>query len=223
MKKSNTNTETQSSKLTDEDLAVSKSIAETFVQGGRTMKEGYMQFLGLLQYDEEMLLADNAKYFQPERFRYDLVMKQYQVDFYEALVKDFLSEGHVEPEAKKKAMTRVNNTKSAMIKWFKENLPVDFYKPSETPEGTKIDKSGWTAQQLFDDKIKEAREEQTDQVSDVISDIREIAKQWKANTEATARGNKELVYKPANTFMTSLFAKVEKHKETLNKAIKKNG
>lgn len=205
--------EPKSAQLTASDKSEIKSVAGAMAGTYTVLKDAYLVILALLGFDEKKLLADGANHFQPEKFRYNNVMAEWEAQLFDALVKLFTSGGMTKVNAEKKATIKVKNDKAAMMVWFRDesNTGFSFFRPNEKIGGDDVDEKKLTPKEAKEKALKEETQALNEAVKVLIQQFREIKNQVIKNNQARANGNSELVVKDADSTFTKIANLIRKY------------
>ena len=205
--------EPKSAQLTDSDKTEIKSVASAMAGTYTVLKDAYLVILALLGFDEKKLLADGANHFQPEKFRYNNVMAEWEAQLFDALVKVFISGGMTKDNAKEKATNKVKNDKASMMVWFRDesNTGFSFFKPNEKIGDDNADEKKLTPKQAKEKALKEETIALNESVKVLIKQFREIKNQVIKNNQARANGNSESIVKDADSTFTRIVNLIRKY------------
>ena len=204
--------EPKSAQLTASDKTEIKSVASAMAGTYTVLKDAYLVILALLGFDEKKLLGDKANHFQPEKFRYNNVMAEWEAQYYDAFLKVFTNGGETKANAEKKAATKVKNDKAAMMVWFRDesNTGFSFFKPNEQIGGN-ADEKKLTPKEAKEKALKEETIALNEAVKVIIQQFREIKNQVIKNNQARANGNSELIVKDADSTFTKIVNLIRKY------------
>ena len=205
--------EPKSAQLTASDKTEIKSVANAMAGTYTVLKDAYLVILALLGFDEKKLLADKANHFQPEKFRFNNVMAEWEAQLFDALVKLFTSGGMTKKNAEEKAANKVKNDKAAMMVWFRDesNTGFSFFKPNEKIGGDGSEQKELTPKQVKEKALKEETIALNEAVKVLIQQFREIKNQVIKNNQARANGNSELIVKDADSTYTKIANLIRKY------------
>ena len=205
--------EPKSAQLTASDKTEIKSVANAMAGTYTVLKDAYLVILALLGFDEKKLLADGANHFQPEKFRFNNVMAEWEAQLFDALVKVFISGGMTKDNAKNKATNKVKNDKATMMAWFRDesNTGFSFFRPTEKIGGDDVDEKKLTPKEAKEKALKEETQALNESVKVLIQQFREIKNQVIKNNQARANGNSELIVKDADSTFTKIANLIRKY------------
>lgn len=205
--------EPKSAQLTASDKTEIKSVASAMAGTYTVLKDAYLVILALLGFDEKKLLADKANHFQPEKFRFNNVMAEWEAQYYDAFLKVFMKGGETKANAEKKATTKVKNDKAAMMVWFRDesNTGFSFFKPNEQIDGDGSEQKELTPKQVKEKALKEETIALNEAFKVLIQQFREIKNQVIKNNQARANGNSELIVKDADSVLTKTTNLIRKY------------
>jgi len=205
--------EPKSAQLTASDKTEIKSVASAMAGTYTVLKDAYLVILALLGFDEKKLLGDKANHFQPEKFRYNNVMAEWEAQYFDAFLKVFMDGGETKANAEKKATTKVKNDKASMMVWFRDesNTGFSFFKPNEQIGGDDVDEKKLTPKQAKEKALKEETTVLNEAIKVLIQQFREIKNQVIKNNQARANGNSELIVKDADSTFTRIANLIRKY------------
>jgi len=204
--------EPKSAQLTASDKTEIKSVASAMAGTYTVLKDAYLVILALLGFDEKKLLADKANHFQPEKFRFNNVMAEWEAQYFDAFLKVFMNGGETKDNAEKKATIKVKNDKASMMAWFRDesNTGFSFFRPNEKIGGD-ADEKKLTPKEAKEKALKEETTALNEAVKVLIQQLREIKNQVIKNNQARANGNSELIVKDADSTFTKISNLIRKY------------